>query len=161
MSQPPLVREFTVAIFVVHQQRVLLHWHRKLRRWLPPGGHIEPGELPDDAAIRETAEECGLDILLVDSPAATPARPEHDHAGEPRRLVRPLGIQLEDIGPGHQHIDLIYAARIRPDSPAQPAAADGDPDSRPAWYALDDLPGIGVFGEVADWATMALAVVST
>ena len=44
-----LTREFTVAVFVVHDDRVLLHFHRKLSLWLPPGGHIEPNELPDEA----------------------------------------------------------------------------------------------------------------
>jgi len=29
-------RHFTVAVFVVHGGRVLLHWHRKLEMWLPP-----------------------------------------------------------------------------------------------------------------------------
>jgi ADP-ribose pyrophosphatase YjhB (NUDIX family) len=32
---------------------VLLVYHRKLAMWLPPGGHVEPNELPDDAAVRE------------------------------------------------------------------------------------------------------------
>jgi hypothetical protein len=31
-------RDFTVAVLVVHDGKVLLHWHRKLGRWLPPGG---------------------------------------------------------------------------------------------------------------------------
>ena len=33
--------DFTVAIFVVHQGKVLVIHHRKLDRWLPLGGHIE------------------------------------------------------------------------------------------------------------------------
>ena len=40
-------RHFTVAVFVVRDGKVLLHWHRKLGMWLPPGGHIERGELPE------------------------------------------------------------------------------------------------------------------
>ena len=34
-------RHFTVAVFVVWEGKVLLHFHRKLGMWLPPGGHIE------------------------------------------------------------------------------------------------------------------------
>ena len=58
-------RDFTVAVFVVHRERVLLHLHEKLNRWLPPGGHIEPNELPDEAAKREVFEETGVAAALV------------------------------------------------------------------------------------------------
>jgi 8-oxo-dGTP pyrophosphatase MutT (NUDIX family) len=34
-------RHFTVAVFVVRDGKVLLHWHSKLGMWFPPGGHIE------------------------------------------------------------------------------------------------------------------------
>ena len=52
-AHPPIapgqvLRHFTVAVFVVHDRRVLLHYHRKLGKWLPPGGHIEANELPDE-----------------------------------------------------------------------------------------------------------------
>src|SRR5918993_767411 len=111
MTSPPqrnaaaetLTRDFTVAVFVVAAGRVLLHWHRKLGMWLPPGGHIEPNELPDEAAVRETLEETGVAIRLVGGRGL-----DRDFPDEPRQLVRPAGIQLEDIGPGHQHIDLVY-----------------------------------------------------
>src|SRR6516165_6583080 len=96
-------RDFTVATFVVRGESVLLLWHRKLQMWLPPGGHVEPNELPDDAAIREVAEEAGIEVDLVGERGLPIARP--------RQLVRPAGIQLETIRPGHEHIDLIYFAR--------------------------------------------------
>src|SRR5512145_2862034 len=42
-------------------QRVLLLFHEKLRRWLQPGGHAEPGETQGEAiALREALEETGL-----------------------------------------------------------------------------------------------------
>lgn len=39
---------------------VLLVWHRKLNRWLQPGGHVETDEEPLAAALRETEEETGI-----------------------------------------------------------------------------------------------------
>jgi 8-oxo-dGTP pyrophosphatase MutT (NUDIX family) len=33
--------------------------------WLPPGGHVERGEIPDNAAVREVFEETGLNVELV------------------------------------------------------------------------------------------------
>ena len=64
-SRCEVTRDFTVAVFVVDRGRILLHEHRKLGRWLPPGGHIEPNELPDVAAQREVDEEAGIAIRLV------------------------------------------------------------------------------------------------
>ncbi|MBI2756873.1 MAG: NUDIX domain-containing protein [Chloroflexi bacterium] len=96
------MRHFTVAVFVVWQDRVLLHFHRKLGRWLPPGGHVEENELPDDAAVREVLEESGVAIRLVGG-RGVPVQ-------VPRQLVVPAGVQVEDIYPGHQHVDLVYFA---------------------------------------------------
>src|SRR5437763_3308991 len=98
-----ITRDFTVATFVVWNAQILLLWHRKLQMWLPPGGHIEPNELPDDAALREVAEEAGIQVYLSGE-RGVPVE-------LPRQLVRPAGIQLERIGPGHEHVDLIYYAR--------------------------------------------------
>ena len=33
-------RHFTATAFVVCGDSVALHWHQKVKAWLPPGGHI-------------------------------------------------------------------------------------------------------------------------
>lgn len=140
-------RHFTVAVFVVDAGRVLLLHHRALRRWLPPGGHIEAGELPDEAARREVREETGL---IVDLP---PARASMV-AGGPRSLPMPVGLQLERIGPEHEHIDLIYFAVLAPGSPKRPR---GNEESTGAgWYAPEDWDNLGVDAEIKAWAHEAL-----
>jgi 8-oxo-dGTP pyrophosphatase MutT (NUDIX family) len=65
MSSEQTGRHFTVAVFVVWEGKVLLHLHRKLGMWLPPGGHIEKNELPNEAAVREVLEETGIRVRLV------------------------------------------------------------------------------------------------
>jgi ADP-ribose pyrophosphatase YjhB (NUDIX family) len=103
-SDPPITRDFTATTFVVHADRTLLLLHRKLGIWVPPGGHIDQHELPDEAAVREVFEESGLVVDLLDQGGAF---------GSVRVLPQPHCILLENIGPGHQHIDLIYFARVR------------------------------------------------
>jgi ADP-ribose pyrophosphatase YjhB (NUDIX family) len=97
-----ITRDFAATTFVVHERRTLLLHHRKHKRWLPPGGHIEPHELPDEAALREVREECGLEVELLTQGA---------RLGPVQVLPQPYCILLENIGPEHQHIDFIYFAR--------------------------------------------------
>ncbi len=99
-----LTRDWTATIFVVQAERTLLLHHRKLNLWLPPGGHIEPHELPHLAALREAREETGLEIALLGAP-------ERDLGGA-LLLPQPLCVLLENIAPDHQHIDLIYVGRV-------------------------------------------------
>lgn len=102
-QSPPITRDFTATTFIVRDQRTLLLLHRKLGMWLPPGGHIDPHELPHVAALREVREESGYEAELL-------ARGER--MGYAEVLPQPHCILLEDITPGHQHIDLIYFARV-------------------------------------------------
>lgn len=43
-------------------RKIYLGHHKKADDWIPPGGHIEPGERPSDAAIREMKEELNIVI---------------------------------------------------------------------------------------------------
>ncbi|MCP3919823.1 MAG: NUDIX hydrolase [bacterium] len=82
------------------RERVLLHHHKKLERWLQFGGHCDgDGDLRACAA-RETLEESGIEPAWM-SPApidldvhAIPARrdePEHDHHDVRYLTVAPAG----------------------------------------------------------------------
>lgn len=108
---------FTVTAAVVATDdagRVLLlkHVFRGGSGWGIPGGFLEAGEQPEDAARRELREEAGLeleDLRLV-------------HA---RTLGRP------------RQIETIFAARVA--DPARARAASGEV-SRAEWFAPGALP---------------------
>lgn len=52
------VHKETKSIYLVH--------HIKAQSWIPPGGHIDPGETPRETVRREFREE--LDFSLTDEP---------------------------------------------------------------------------------------------
>ena len=54
------LRHVTASAFVVSTRGVILHRHRQLGLWIQPGGHVDGGERPPQAALRETLEETGL-----------------------------------------------------------------------------------------------------
>ena len=134
-------RDFTVAVFVVDNGNVLLHFHRKLGRWLPPGGHIEPDELPDEAATREVLEETGVTVQLVGDTINS-----IDVAGQPIQLCRPAGIQLARIRPGHEHIDIVYFAK----------ATHGSPSENSGWYGPNSWSSLELTAEVTTWCEAAI-----
>ena len=96
--------DFTVAIFVVHDGKILLIHHRKLDKWLPLGGHIELDEDPEQAALREAKEESGLDVELLGE------RPPTTSPGT-RALIAPRFLDIHRINDTHEHIGMIYWAR--------------------------------------------------
>ena len=98
-----ITKHFTATTFIVNNEKVLLHLHKKLGIWLPIGGHIDRDELPEDAAVREAQEEAGLAVKLYNPGKKT-------DMDDVEQLVRPMHILLEDINQFHQHIDLIYYA---------------------------------------------------
>ena len=125
-------RHFTATGFVVDGSRTLLHWHKRLGQWMPPGGHIEPDEDPVEAVLREIEEETGLVTEII----STRKMEAFEY---PQQLPPPYTILVEDIpGPGepHKHIDLIYFCRVT-DGATRPLS--GDPTLR--WVDERDLRG--------------------
>ena len=133
--------DFTVAIFIVHADKVLLIHHRKLDRWLSLGGHIELDEDPEQAALREAKEESGLDVELLGE------RPPTTGAGT-RALIAPRFLDIHHITDTHEHIGMIYWAR--PKNGSLTLAADEHHDIR--WCSADDLDNLTpAMSEAVKW----------
>ena len=123
--------DFTVAIFVVRDGRILLVHHRKLNKWLPLGGHVELEEDPEQAALREAREESGFEVELLGG------RPPTTGPGT-RALIAPRFLDIHRINETHEHIGMMYWAR--PKSGDLALAAGEHHDIR--WCAITDLDGL-------------------
>jgi 8-oxo-dGTP pyrophosphatase MutT (NUDIX family) len=88
----------TGLVLAPADNRILLVHHRRLDRWLVPGGHVEPGDAAIwDTARREVIEETGV------APAPDPA---------PRLAGLDVhGIPAAKGEPYHLHHDLLFQFR--------------------------------------------------
>lgn len=102
----------TGSAIVVGRPGVVLHRHRRLGIWLQPGGHLDPGETPWEAALREAVEETGLTLR---------------HPGPGPRLVH---VDVHPAAAGHLHLDLRYLLLAGDEAP-QPAPGES-PEVR--WF---------------------------
>ncbi len=108
---------FTASAFVLNpdQTSLLFVFHRRLDKWLQPGGHIDPGDVDVFAAARrEVVEETGVNSL--EAPEGPPALFDLDVHSIPARGSEPL----------HEHFDLrillrSHRTKIQPDSDARDA----------------------------------------
>jgi len=87
---------------LIHENKVLLIHHRKLDLWLPPGGHIDENEIPDDALKREFREELDLDIEILNQ-SDVPVEIVKNFAVPFHTNVHPVG--------DHEHYCLFYLCR--------------------------------------------------
>ena len=126
MAEP--TRDFVASVYIVKDGKVLLVHHRKLGMWLPPGGHIDGNELPTECAVREAKEEAGVDIEIMG---------QEENYDRVRVMLHPKIVQLEDIEPGHQHIDLIYFAKLKDES--QKVKNEDVGVSEVRWFSREEL----------------------
>lgn len=139
-------KQFTATVYIFHENKVLLHFHEKLGKWLPPGGHLEPNETPPEAARREVKEETGLEITFIEQENLKV------DAYNAVSFERPFLCLLENIPPhkdkpAHQHMDFIYLAK-----PVQlPEDLGGF-----RWFAYEQLEEIDLFPDVAQVLSLLL-----
>ena len=104
--------DFTVSVFIVYKQKVLIRLHEKYPKWLAVGGHIELGEDANTAALREVKEEVGLDVVLIPPPHWNSLKHIHKSSTY-TELIPPFLLNIHNITEEHQHHDLFFCSDQR------------------------------------------------
>lgn len=140
--------DFTVACYIVKADLVLMIYHTQLDKWLPIGGHIEVGEDPDQALLREIEEECGLEVEIVGERA-----PIEDPTV--KVLYTPAHLNIHRITGTHSHVVNIYYARWKA---GEPSLCQGE-HQQIKWFSREELrdPEYGIKPDVLWYAEDALA----
>jgi len=106
----------TASAVVVGPRGTVLHLHKRLGKWMQPGGHVDPGEAPWEAALREAGEETGLAV---------------HHPAEGPRLIH---VDVHEAAKGHEHLDLRYLL-VAADAEPHPGVGES-PQVR--WFSWDE-----------------------
>jgi ADP-ribose pyrophosphatase YjhB (NUDIX family) len=113
-----------VRMAVFRGDGVLLVRERSDGRWALPGGYADIGDTPSDAAVRETAEEAGVEVRAT-------------------RLVGVYDLRLRpEVAPHPFHIFKLLFAGDLTDAAAQPEAGSEATDAR--FWPLDALPELSL-----------------
>lgn len=138
-----MVKKCIVASCVLFRDgRVLMHRHKKLNRWLYPGGHVDEGEVPTEAARRETLEETGYTARLL---GPRPLGLSGDESAV--ECPAPMATLYETVrfSTGtHMHFDLVY---IGVAEGGRAAVSEGESQEF-MWITEKDIDALDTFDNV-------------
>jgi 8-oxo-dGTP diphosphatase len=137
--------------YLVEQGRVLLVHHNRFDKWVPPGGHIEPGETFAGTVVREFKEETGL---LVEALSAQPVIHPADANATPEPV--PFYVDLEREGFAVPAIVQFFYVRRLAQAVGQPVHAQLEEVRAARWFAREDLTRLPTFEQVRSLAWFAL-----
>lgn len=137
--------DLVVSGYCFYNNKVLLTHHKKLDKWLPPGGHIHENETPDDALVREFREETDLDITILN-------KNEVELSGDiKRQLAVPFYVNVHNVG-DHDHCCLYYLCKSKN---ADNLKLNKYELKDYSWFSLEDLEKDFVPADVRNIAKMA------
>ncbi|MFQ6010091.1 MAG: NUDIX hydrolase [Candidatus Aenigmatarchaeota archaeon] len=121
--------DLVIGAYVINNDRILLVHHAKLDKWLPPGGHIEANETPDEAILREIKEETGIDAEFIQKEEI----PKDKNDSIVIQLALPFYANVHNVG-DHNHACLFYLCRAKNDKVTLSHESKGH-----RWVTLEEL----------------------
>jgi 8-oxo-dGTP pyrophosphatase MutT (NUDIX family) len=126
--------------------------HLKHDRWLPPGGHLEPGEVPHEAVLREVLEETGIQADFLDyAPNLEVEESLETQVPTPFVVLHELIPAKGDQGE-HMHYDFIYI--LEADETELDPRLQEVSDAK--WMLLKEIQSVNTFTAVRSIAEKVL-----
>jgi 8-oxo-dGTP pyrophosphatase MutT (NUDIX family) len=147
------VKHATASVFVfcnlAQGWRLGLIRHPIFGRLMIPGGHVEPDESQQEAALREVSEEAGLKVGLIEAPGASlPANLGRVQVAQPWWIIEQPVPYDNHIAGAHVHLDHLYVAV------AECAEPVTEPDHPFGWYGAAELAGLHMFDDTRRLASV-------
>jgi 8-oxo-dGTP pyrophosphatase MutT (NUDIX family) len=141
--------DFTVAPFIVFENKVLLVEHPRYSKWLNPGGHIELNEDTDEALFREIKEETGYDKKDLE---VLGSKPNLESPGT-KFLITPNFMDVHEANPPHRHIALVYFLKAKHGNHIK-----SDEHTDMQWFSIEDInkPEYKISSSIAYYAKKAI-----
>ena len=133
---------WVTTIFLVKDNRVLLTWNKNLQTWIPVGGHIDPGETPEEAIIREVSEEVGCSFVFH------PCSVEKNNV----RVLQPLKVQVEKVPHHSHHINTVFVGKVQEWN----NKCETDEQETLRWFSEEELKSEQMLESVRESALEAL-----
>lgn len=124
----------TASAWVLNREKthVLFLHHKKLNRWLQPGGHLDDSDFsPAKGALREAIEETGIKKLTLVSHDNPPIFDLDVHHIPARGTC-------EALEPAHFHYDIRYLVDLAPDVSSE-AISISDESHGFRWVAIEEV----------------------
>jgi len=146
-------REPVGTIYVVNldTKEFLLMFHRKLGKWLAPGGHVEGNENTAHTALREAKEELGVDIRILEIKGVlgkdgkdfrqVESNPKSGAFCTIEEFIHPIGAQDP-----HIHVDSIYVGTITSEKVAE--KRNKEEVTARDWFSLSQIKKLTTFDNV-------------
>jgi len=137
--------DLVIGAYIVHESKVLLVYHKKLKMWLPVGGHIEQNETPEEAVIREVKEEVNMEIEFLN-------KTKFKITGTTKKVhALPFCVNTHSVG-DHDHCCFFYVCK----SKNQELDLEKKELDDFKWFSTKDLESNEVSLEVKEMALEAI-----
>lgn len=128
---------FTASGVVVQDGHILLVNHKRIGAWVPPGGHVEPDELPEETVLREILEETGVEVEIISDPMPPTDDPDAFFLSRPFFVQAVLAMEK---GERCYHIDLAYLCR--PSGAGLPPLSCNPEVKESRWIKLSEITSV-------------------